>query len=76
MVRVRLFTNLPAISFSGRGHFEIVWSPGLRVETILSSEGLSTENLGIILVNGRHASPDTQLQDGDSLALFAPAGGG
>jgi len=32
--------------------------------------------IGIILVNGRHAEADQQLQDHDILALFPLVGGG
>ena len=30
----------------------------------------------LILLNGRHAWPDTKLNDGDTLSLFPPIGGG
>ena len=30
----------------------------------------------LILLNGRHAQPDAELHDGDTLSLFPPIGGG
>lgn len=38
--------------------------------------GLTEEEIGIILVNSRHATLDHLLQDGDTLALFPLVGGG
>lgn len=38
--------------------------------------GLTEEEIGIILVNGRHAELDHLLKDGDALSLFPLVGGG
>jgi molybdopterin converting factor small subunit len=32
--------------------------------------------LGVVMVNGRHAPLEQELQDGDNLALFPLVGGG
>ena len=34
------------------------------------------EKVAIIFVNGRHAPPDQELREGDTLALFPAIGGG
>lgn len=34
------------------------------------------KEVAILLINGRHSKPETQVQDGDVLALFPPVGGG
>lgn len=44
--------------------------------TIVLGLGLTEEELGVLLVNGRHATLDHVLQDGDTLALFPLVGGG
>ena len=73
---MRLFGGLPVLAASGRSKFEVTPRDGLTVSAVLSSEGLPPEGIGVILVNGRHASADTVLQDGDRLSVFTPAGGG
>lgn len=37
---------------------------------------ISTEDVAILLINGRHAKPDATVKDGDIVALFPPTGGG
>ena len=34
------------------------------------------EEVAICLINGRHSSIDTEVQNGDILAVFPPVGGG
>lgn len=38
--------------------------------------GLTEQEIGIILVNGRHAELDHLLKNGDTLSLFPLVGGG
>ena len=49
---------------------------GTDCRKIVMDLGLTEEEIGIILVNGRHASLDHLLQDGDTLSLFPLVGGG
>lgn len=44
--------------------------------TIVAALGLTEAEIGIILVNGRHADLTHVLQDGDTLSLFPLIGGG
>jgi len=43
---------------------------------IVLSLGLTEEEIGVVLVNGRHATLDHLLHDGDTLSLFPLVGGG
>jgi molybdopterin converting factor small subunit len=43
---------------------------------VIADVGLSEEDLGMTLVNGRHASMGKVMSDGDSLSLFPLLGGG
>lgn len=43
---------------------------------ILFDLGLGEAEVGIIMVNGRHGTPDAVLKDGDTLSLFPLLGGG
>ena len=49
---------------------------GTDCRKIVRELGLTEEEIGIILVNSRHATLDHLLQDGDTLALFPLVGGG
>lgn len=49
---------------------------GTTCAAIATGLGLDPAGLGIILVNGRHAEADQQLQENDVLALFPLVGGG
>ncbi|MBN2332155.1 MAG: MoaD/ThiS family protein [Deltaproteobacteria bacterium] len=50
--------------------------PGSTVAMVLADLGLPEEEIGVLLVNGRHAEPDQQLNDGDTCAVFPQIGGG
>ena len=49
---------------------------GTDCRCIVVDLGLTEAEIGIILVNSRHASLDYTLQDRDTLALFPLVGGG
>ena len=44
--------------------------------TIMHDLGLTETEIGVVLVNGRHATLDHVLQDSDTLSLFPLVGGG
>ena len=44
--------------------------------TITLNLGLTEEEIGVVLVNGRHATLDQVLHEGDTLSLFPLVGGG
>lgn len=49
---------------------------GCRAADVIETLKLSRRLLGIILINGVHASEEDQLQDGDSLTLMPLIEGG
>ncbi|MCB2192191.1 MAG: MoaD/ThiS family protein [Deltaproteobacteria bacterium] len=57
---------------------------GLRVEFVPQESagdlirrlGLDPERIKIVMLNGRSASLDAELHDGDRVGLFPPVGGG
>jgi sulfur carrier protein ThiS len=75
VIEVRLFANLPGISRSKQSRLHIPYREGLKVQDLLEMEGLSGEGLAI-MVNGSDSSPDTLLNDGDSVFLLPPIAGG
>jgi sulfur-carrier protein len=61
------------------GRFKVAlqeFPEGIVCRTIVLGLGLTEEEIGIVLVNGRHGTLDHVLQDGDTLALFPLVGGG
>lgn len=76
MIEVRLFGALPAVARNGRSRFSVSHRAGITVSAVLAEEGLSPQGIGVVFVNGRHASLDAVLRDGDRLSVFTPAGGG
>jgi len=50
--------------------------PGATVGDVLSGLHIPGNQATLILVNGRHARPETELGNGDTLSLFPPIGGG
>lgn len=49
---------------------------GTDCRTIMLGLGLAEEEIGVVLVNGRHATLDQILHEGDALSLFPLVGGG
>jgi molybdopterin synthase sulfur carrier subunit len=49
---------------------------GTDCRHIVADVGLKEEELGIVLVNGRHAPLEQKLLEGDALSLFPLVGGG
>jgi molybdopterin converting factor small subunit len=49
---------------------------GTEVGHIVRELGIAESELGIVLVNARHAALDQHLQEGDILSLFPLVGGG
>ncbi len=47
-----------------------------RIVDIIRELGIPEKEIGMIMLNNRHAEPDQQLHDGDILALFPLVGGG
>jgi sulfur-carrier protein len=50
--------------------------PGATVALVMKELAVPETVVTLIFVNGRHASLDTVLSDGDNVALFPPIGGG
>jgi molybdopterin converting factor small subunit len=51
-------------------------APGVTVGAIVTELTIPEEEVGVILINGRHGSLDQSLAEGDTLSLFPLVGGG
>jgi sulfur-carrier protein len=72
-VKVKLFASLR------KGRFDVedrLYQPGLTCRKVVDEIGIPEDAIRLIFINGRHASLEDQLADGDTLALFPPLGGG
>ena len=72
-ITVKLFATLR----TGRFSQELRSYPdGASCRQVAVDIGIPLEDLGIVLLNGRHASLGQVLRDGDCLSLFPLLGGG
>jgi len=61
----------------GRGKTaDITWYEGINGYTILKELNLEPDDVKILLINGRHSTPDDVIKSDDIIALFPAVGGG
>jgi molybdopterin converting factor small subunit len=72
-ITVKLFATLR------QGKFDIDTldlPPGTTVGDIVKNLGIPEKEVTLIFVNGVHGELQTEVKDGDTVALFPPVGGG
>lgn len=72
-VNVKLFATLRDGRFKEQ---TVELSDHSKVADVIGKFDLPFEEVAISMVNGRDVDNDYQLQNGDTLALFPPVGGG
>lgn len=72
-VTIKLFANFRVNRFSV-GTKEYL--PGTRVAEIIRELQIAESEIGMIMLNNRHAELEQQLTEGASLSLFPLLGGG
>jgi sulfur-carrier protein len=72
-ITVKLFATLQKDRFDIR-EFEI--PEGTRTIDVMGIIGIPDAEVALIFINNVHAGLDTVLEQGDTLALFPPVGGG
>jgi molybdopterin converting factor small subunit len=72
-VTVKLFATLRG---QGPGVVSHPLGSGTTAADVIRELAIPPASVSVIFVNGRHATPDTVLAPGDTLALFPPVGGG
>ncbi|MDZ7699108.1 MAG: MoaD/ThiS family protein [Deltaproteobacteria bacterium] len=55
---------------------EVTLDAPLSVADLCRQLGIPTDQVKIVMVNGKHASQDHMLQGDERVALFPPVGGG
>ena len=61
------------------GRFDVVtrdYPAGTRIADIVTELHIPEKEVGMIMLNNRHAELDQELKEGDTLALFPLVGGG
>ncbi len=71
-----LISKVKPEGFADKDIVRFTLSQGSSVEGLLKSLGLSSDWVGLIIVNGRQVSPDYVLSDQDRVDLFSPMAGG
>jgi hypothetical protein len=77
-IQVDLF-GLPARRVLADGHaasLQMTFEPGATVQSVLKTLKLSSDLATTVLIRGRCARPETQVQEGDHLYVFSPMAGG
>jgi len=72
-ITVKLFATLR------QGRFEqktMECAAGIRIDDIISLLEIPPPEAAIVFRNNRHADGHMELQEGDTLAIFPPVGGG
>ncbi len=49
---------------------------GTDAAALIKTLNISPNEIAILLINGRNSKPDHVLQEGDTVSLFPPIGGG
>jgi len=73
LIAVKLFASFRT------GRFKCAdqeYRAGADCRTVILALGLTEAEIGVVMVNGRHAALDHILQEGDTLSLFPLVGGG
>ena len=73
MIEVRLFAGLR----QGRQKIYQMESESLKnVQDIMDKLSIQRSEVNILLINGFHQKPETEVKDGDIVSLFPAVGGG
>ncbi len=75
-VTVELQAYLEQYSPHGQAVFEYTLPDGATVQTLVRQLNVPEEMASVIVLNGRSASLDDPLQNGDRLILIPPLAGG
>ncbi len=72
-VKVRLYASLRGAHLPEE---EMDVSAGTTVASIIEMLGLHPPSVTLVFINGRHGAFESQIHEGDEVALFPPVGGG
>ena len=73
MITVRLFATFRENRFKEK---EMEFGGEEPISDLLNRIRISADEVGILLINGNSATPETKLRDGDTVSIFPAIGGG
>jgi len=76
VIDVRLLNFVDRERSPGKREFRCEFRPGLTVRQLIAEKGIPESDAQLIIVNGKVRSLDTELREGDRVALSAMIGGG
>ena len=72
-INVKLFATFRV----GRFSVELrKYRHGTRIAEVITGLGIPEGEIGMVMLNNRHAEPERELNEGDTLSLFPLLGGG
>jgi sulfur carrier protein ThiS len=74
-VQVNLYAGLRSY-IGGKASIPVEIRAGQTIRGVLAELGIPPEQTRILFVNGRAATPDSPLTEGDQLGVFPAIGGG
>jgi len=72
-IEIKLFASLRVERFSTEVR---EYSTAMGIGQVVGDLGISEKEIGVVLLNGQHASLKDSLKDGDTLSLLPLVGGG
>ena len=72
-IEIKLLASLRVGRFKNQAR---EFPPATGIREVVVGLGILEKDIGIVLVNGQHASLDEALKDGDALSLLPLVGGG
>lgn len=76
LVEVQLWSYLKKNAPDGQKILNLELGPEANIGLLLSTLGILPEEPKVVLVNGRQATEQTPLADGDEVIVLPPAAGG
>jgi molybdopterin converting factor small subunit len=73
-IQIRCYATLAQYQPSSGEELQV--QPGMTGIDLAARLGIALEEIKVAFINGRHASLETVLQEGDRVALFPAVGGG
>jgi len=72
-INIKLFATLRINRFKAEAR---EYPAGTTILEVAEDLEIPREELALTLINGISVDPDSELKDGDTLAIFPPVGGG
>jgi len=76
MVNIQLYAGLKKYAPDSNGQFELEMPEKSTVRQVLEKTGIPSDLHIVYFLNGRHAEPDTPINQGDTLIVHLAMGGG